>query len=459
MRPLAAGDAAWIALAVLLGAVLGVGTARTPLLAIGLIALPGLAFLFLRPAWLPPLLTVTVFAESLEIGGLTISRLSAPLALAVVLARLVTGTVPAYPRRELLWTVTAYVGFAFASALWTLNPDDSLLEGGTGFALASLVLSLVYMAAFAVLVETHADLRRLGVTVWGVAVALGLVAIAQYLAGYERAVAYAGDANFFAALQVIALPVCLLVAARSNRGWQRLVGLAGVAVVVGSVLTTLSRGGLLALLAVVALLALMPARTIFRSRSFKRIALLTAGLGAAVLLFAAYGDLQARGESLFNTAEGGSGRANLWRAAMTGWERQQLTGIGYGDFTNESNDLLRQTPGVDFSAYRLREEGQVAHSAYIGTLVELGVIGLALFLAVLAALVTTLRWAARTASDRSDLLVAGAAQALLVSVGGFVLVSIFLSTETDRGLWVLLGMGLALARIAGTPAKMPSARR
>jgi hypothetical protein len=91
--------------------------------------------------------------------------------------------------------------------------------------------------------------------------------------------------------------------------------------------------------------------------------------------------------------------------------------------------------------------------------VELGVIGLALFLAVLAALVTSLRGAARTASDRSDLLVAGAAQALLVSVGGFVLVSIFLSTETDRGLWVLLGMGLALARIAGTPAKMPSARR
>jgi O-antigen ligase len=455
VRPAASGNAPWLLLSVLVGGTLGVATARAPLLGVALIALPGVALLFLRPAWLPPVLVVTVFAESLEVGGLTISRLSAPLALAVVLARLATTGVPRYPRRELLWAVTAYVGFAFASALWTVNPDNSLLEGGTGSALASLALSLVYMGAFAVLVETRDDLRRLGVTVWVVAVVLGVVAIVQYLAGYDRAVAYAGDANFFAALQVIALPTCLLVAAQAERAGQRLVGLLGVGIVVGSVLTTLSRGGILALLGVIALMALLPARVIFRSRRFKRIALTATGIGAAVLLVVAFGDIQARGESLFNTAEGGSGRANLWRAAIAGWEEHQLRGLGYGAFTNESNDLLRRTPGVDFDAYRLRESGQVAHSAYLGTLVELGVIGLALLLGVLASLVTTLRWAARTARRQSDQLVAAAAQALLVSVAGFVVVSFFLSTETDRGLWVLLGTAIALARIAATRAKMP----
>jgi O-antigen ligase len=458
-RPAVRSGAVWIALAVLVGAALGVATAREPLLGVGLVAAPGLVFLFLRPAWLPPVLVVTVFAESLEVGGLTISRLSAPLALAIVLARVATAAVPSFPRREVLWTTTAYVGFAFASSLWTVNPDDSLAEGGTGLALASLVLSLTYMAAFAVLVETREDLKRLGVTVWLVAVVLGAVAIIQYLAGYERAVAYSGDANFFAALQVLALPVCLVVASHAADRSRRLIGLAGVAIVVGSVLTTLSRGGLLALLAVLALLALQPARVMFRSAGFKRIALLAAGIGAAALLYAAFADLEARSESLFTTADGGSGRTNLWRAAVNGWEEHQLRGMGYGAFPNESNDLLRQTPGVDFEAYRLRESGQVVHNAYLGTLVELGVIGLALFLAMLASLWVTLRWAGRRARERSDAIVAAAAQALLVSLGGFMLVSFFLSTETDRGLWVLLGMALAVARIAAAPAKIPVASR
>lgn len=459
VRPAALTGLVWLGLALMVGAAIGAATAREPLLGVALIAAPALGWLFLRPAWLPPLLVVTVFAESLEIGGLTVSRLSGPLALAIVLARVVTSAAPALPRREILWAVTGYVAFAFASALWTVNPDDSFADGGTGFALASLALSLTYMAAFAVLVETRTDLKRLGVTVWFVAVTLGVVAIAQYLAGYERAVAYAGDANFFAALQVIALPICLVVASQSAGRAQRLVMLIGVAIVVGSVLTTLSRGGVLALLGVLGLLALSPARVMFRSRAFKRLALLAVAAGAAVLLYAAFSDLQARSESLFNSAEGGSGRANLWRAALTGWEEHQLRGLGYGAFVNESNDLLRQTPGVDFAAYRLRESGQVAHSAYLGTLVELGVVGLVFFLALLASLATTLRWAARTAAERADTVVAAAAQALLVGVGGFVLVSIFLSTESDRGLWVLLGLALAIARLAGSPASIPAASR
>jgi O-antigen ligase len=454
-----AGSAAWLGAAVLTGAVLGVGTAVAPMVGVGLITAPAVAWLFLRPAWLPPVLVVTVFAESLKIGGLTVSRLSAPLALAVLLTRLVTAGTPRFPRHEVLWAVAAYVAFAFASAIWTVNLDDSFQEGGTGFVLASLTLSLVYMAAVAILVETREDLRRLGVTVWIVAVALGAVAIGQYLAGVDRAVAYAGDANFFAAVQVLALPVCLIVASQVARAGLRLVALLGVAVVVGSVLVSLSRGGVLALLGVLALIAFQPARVMFRSRGAKRLALLAAAVGAAVLLWAAYADLESRSESLFTTAEGGSGRANLWRAANTAWQQQPVRGIGYGAFPNVSNDLMRQTPGVDFSAYRLRQSGQVAHSAYLGSLAELGVIGLALFMLVLVSAVTTLRAAARTALARSDAFVAAAAQALLVAMGGFLLISVFLSTETDRALWVLLGVALALARIAASPASISLARR
>lgn len=457
--PRGQGMAPWLAAGVGAGALVGVGTAIHPLLGVGVLVLPGIAWLFVRPQLLPPVLIVTVFAESLELGGLTISRLSGPLALAIVIAYLVTRGLPSFPRREVLWAVTAYTAFAFASTIWTINPDDSFQDSGTGFALASLALSLIYMASFAILVESRADLRRLAVTVWCVAVALGAVAIGQYLAGFERAVAYSGDANFFAALQVLALPVCFVVAAHSERAAFRFVALLGVAIVVGSVLVTLSRGGLLAMLGVLALIALQPARVMFRSPGAKRLALLAAVIGGGALMLAAFSDLEARSESLFNTAEGGSGRANLWRAAMTGWEEHPLRGMGYGSFPNESTRLLRQTPGVNFSAYRIRRGGQVAHSAYLGTLAELGVIGLALFLVVIVSVVVTLRWASREARAGPDPIVAAAAQALLVAMAGFLLVSAFLSTETDRGIWVLLGLSLALARIAASPAKMPEASR
>jgi O-antigen ligase len=286
-----------------------------------------------------------------------------------------------------------------------------------------------------------------------------VVAIVQYALGLERAVAYAGDANFFAALQVLALPICVVVAAHTERSGLRLIALLGVAVVVGSVLVTLSRGGVLALLGVLALIALQPARVMFRSPGAKRLALLAAVLGGTTLLWAAFSDLEARSESLFTTAEGGSGRANLWRAAGTAWREHPLRGIGYGAFPNESTRLLRQTPGVDFSAYRLRRGGQVAHSAYLGTLAELGVIGLVLLLLVVASAISTLRWASRASRAGPDPIVAAGAQALLVAIGGYLLVSIFLSTETDRGLWALLGVTLALARIADSPAKMAEGSR
>jgi O-antigen ligase len=459
VAPRALPAVAWVGAAIVVGAALGIGTAVAPLAGVGLLTAPAVAYLFLRPAWLPPVLVVTVFAESLKIGGLTISRLSAPLALAVVVARLATGSAPRFPRTAVFWAVGAYVAFAFASAIWTVNVDNSFQEGGTGFALASLALSLVYMFSFAVLVETRTDLKRLGVTVWLLAVALGAVAIGQYLAGYERAVAYAGDANFFAAVQVLALPVCLVVASNVDRPGLRAAALAGVAVVVGSVLVSLSRGGLLALLAVLVLIAFQPAQVMFRSRASKRLALLAMAIGAAALLWAAFADLQSRSESFFTTAEGGSGRTNLWRAANTAWQREPVRGIGYGAFPGQSNDLMRQTPGVDFSAYRLRQSGQVAHSAYLGTLAELGLIGLVLFLTVLAVAIVTLRRTARTALSRGDPFVAGAAQALVIAMGGFLLISAFLSTETDRALWVLLGLALALARIADLPESMPLARR
>lgn len=440
----------WASMVFVAGAIAGmVAVAAPPKAAIALVALPAVIAVVIKPRWLPPLLVVTLFIESLSVAGLAVSRLAGPLALVVVLVRLTAGSWPTFPRKSIFWAVGAYVVWAFASVIWTVNPDNSFDSTGTGYAVASLALSLSYMAAFAVLVENRSDLRRLGVTIWATAALVGLVAIAQYLlSGYGRAVAYEGDANFFAALQVISLPACVVVAGRLGSRRLRAIGYLGAAIVVGSVFVSLSRGGLLALVGVVLLVAIQPYHVMFRSQGDKKIALIAILLGAGVLFYGAYGDLVQRGESLFTTADGGSGRTNLWRAAETGWQEHEVHGLGYGAFPSQSNRLLLRSSGVDFSAYRLRYTGQVTHSAYIGTLVELGVVGAALLVAMLVALINGARWSRREALRADDDLVASAATALVIAIAGFMVLSIFLSTETDRSFWVMLGLTLAMGRIA-----------
>ena len=115
--------------------------------------------------------------------------------------------------------------------------------------------------------------------------------------------------------------------------------------------------------------------------------------------------------------------------------------MGFGAFIGQSNQLLVQTPGVDFSGYDLRSTGQVAHSAYIESLTELGVVGLGVFLGLLVTIAATLLSTARRAARAGAMFLASFARGCLVALGAFAVASLFLSTETDRVLWIFAGIG------------------
>jgi hypothetical protein len=80
------------------------------------------------------------------------------------------------------------------------------------------------------------------------------------------------------------------------------------------------------------------------------------------------------------------------------------------------------------------------------------VVGLALFLTLLVLAWRGMRRAAAIAAEHDDSFMAGASRALAISLAGFALASVFLSTETDRVLWVLLGLGAVLPRVAAEAA-------
>ncbi|QEC47329.1 O-antigen ligase family protein [Baekduia soli] len=458
-RPLVLGSAwLWAAIAVALGAIMGVAIGLGGAQAGILVALlPIGVALLARPDWLPVALVVTVFAEAYSIGGVSISRVAGPLALALLLLQ-VRHDSPARLaglNRPLIAAVVGYALWAFASTLWSVDVTMEGFSNGTGtpYALLSLSLSAIYLMAIAALVRTERHVLAVVVVVWLMSSVMGLVAIGEFLTGTARAVGVSGDANFFASLQIVAIPLGAVLAGHVRSGLQRAVVLAGVGIAVGSVFTSLSRGGILALCGLTLLLAFQPARAFFRTRARKRLFLAALAVGAGVLLTLSFSALSARTSSLFTTADGGSGRANLWLAAGTGIGQHPLTGLGFGAFPSRANDLMRMTPGVDFSAYALRPGGQPVHNAYLESLVELGPLGLVLFLLVLGLTLRSFRRSAKLADERGSPLLTGVARALQLSLIGFALTSILLSTETDRTLWVLMGLALTLPRIvAATPA-------
>lgn len=409
-------------------------------LVVALVLLLTLAF---RPVNLLLVLVATLFADILRFGGLTIGRLVAPVAL-VLLVDAAARRRLALPRGSPLVWATAYAIWAVASGLWSVSSSS------TGFLLGSLAIAAVYMLAFAALTDSEEEVKRVFMAVSVAAIAIGLLAILSFAFGLPadlhagRSEGGTGDANLFATYQIVALPLMLALVSEVAPGLRRLFLYGGALLVTGSVFTSVSRGGLVTMLAVAVLLALIPARAVFRSGAQKLMILLVVLAVAVVALQATSTQLTAR-----LSDKTGSGRVYEWKSAWRSVHERPVLGLGYGAFPPVSRDLLHQTPGVDLQKFDIGPKGEAVHNVYLGSLVELGIPGLLLLAGLLISTARTLRAAAIAARRRGDWFLMRAANALLLSLAGVCVAALFLSLETSRALWILVGLSLALARISG----------
>ena len=410
-----------------------------------MIAVPAALF---RPKLIVYLLILTIYASTFQISDVTAQRLAAPLAGIAILSYLVHNLSfrPRFDRLTVAIAI-AYALLALASASWTVSLSGSI------YALSSLSISLAFAGVFALLVQGPADLKRM---IWLTAIGSGILGLwwaDSFHHGTFRGANIAGDPNFYSALQVVALPLILALAAWS-RPLPRLVlyGIAAVAAV--SIPASLSRGGMVALLVVVLLVAASPARGLFGTIRQK----LAVYAGVAVIMAAvvAYAgdDLANRFALLASDPSGGAGRADLALAAAHGFSEHPVVGLGYGGFVTSSFALLRDTPGVFLLAHLRYQDypGQQVHNTYLESLVELGVPGLLLFLALLLAAARSLVRSARRARATGDRFVEGVATALLIGLAAFSTSSFTISTETSRVLWLLIGLSLALSAMTAPPS-------
>jgi putative inorganic carbon (hco3(-)) transporter len=417
----------------------------------------------LSPAMILPLLVATVFVETFNVGGVRITRLIAPLALLAVLAIASRTTAGIRPAPPLVWAL-AYGLWALLSGLWTASVP------GTIFLELSLAISLVYMLAFALILNTKRQLVQVLYVIAFSSFVVGVFSVLAFLGKGPfnatlqegRVQGTTGDPSFFAAMQLIALPLILVLAAEERRFWWRGALFIAAVVNIASVFSTVSRGGFLQLLAVVVLLIVLPARSMFGTRGRKAAALLVVVVGG-VVFFARYSpEIAPRLETILNHGgsgkkDTGSGRLLIWPAAWTAFEDHPVGGIGYGAFLDTSIDRMYETENTTIGTFKVHPE-QV-HNTFLGALAEIGIVGFALLVGLLVATILQLRRVAAKAREAGDTLVNGVATALLIGMTAWCIGAFFISAETSRPLWWVIGLSLALPKLISAPAASAAGER
>jgi putative inorganic carbon (HCO3(-)) transporter len=415
-----------------------------------------------RAEFVPVFLVATLYEESLSLGsGLRIGRVMAVFALAVVAYQALARRRPTLKMGPLVAVAGAYGIWTFVSFYWA--SDDALVMKTS----LQYVLAAAYLLAFATLVRSLQHVRAvlatlaLGALVFGIASFVSYAVSGHAIAEQGGASGLQGDHVYFAVYQLISLPAALALAATERRSAWRNAYYLIVAVIVLSVVASLARTGFIALGVVVLATLVAPWRLFFASSGQKVLYVLALASAAMIAALAGSATFVSRAVSIVNfggpNGDRGSGRTDLWHAALHGYRDHPWFGLGAGNFQARSLDLLQSTPGVNTAASYVHA-GRVVHNSYLEALTELGPVGLALLLLLIGFTATYLLRCFRRGRAQGDQVLEAFSSALLVSLLGFCVSAFFASVELSKPLWILAGLALALERLsmrdrpAGSPA-------
>jgi O-antigen ligase len=433
---------------------------------IGLAAVIALFFtmvLIARPPLLLPLAGITVLLEAVTLSGMPVTRLLAPGAAMVVVAEFLRGGARIRASAPLVFA-TIYICWAILSGLWSDGPD------GTRFLLQSLIIALIYMFAFALLLNSERDLKTfLYPVVLVAALIAGLSVIAFGTPGLKipylellqagRAQGAVGDPDFFAAMCLVFIPLGVVLASESRRKSVRLLMVGATVTLLAGTFLSLSRGAFLATTVLgIMFLATRPER-LFRARREKAAALIIIALGMVGFFSRPFlrDEVVTRAQSIYKpkTQEeaSGAGRTELWKGALRTARENPILGVGYGSFPIISQELILHTPGVNPLVFQKRKQGDnfVAHNTYLGTAAELGFTGLFLYLALLVSTGWALLQTSKRALSAGAPFVGRVAYALMLGLAAWAMCTFFLNGETARTFWIIIGIALALPKLIPDP--------
>ena len=383
---------------------------------------------------------LTFVDEVVPSGGLPLTKIMGAL---LILSWLASISVGSHRREKLfessgfVYLLLVFILWAGLSALWAENPGDAI-SAVTRYAPNAMLFLIVFAAA---------NTRSRALWVVG-AFVLGTIASAAYGVAFPvpadvegRLSGALGNANETAtALAVgVALAGGLAFALR-GQPWLRAGVAVGIPLCLAALFLTVSRGGLVALGAV-----LVAGVLVAGPRRKAAVALVAVAAVGAVAYFGVIAEPQMR-ERLFES-DGGTGRSDIWTVGWRIVEANPVVGVGAGNFASTSVHYLFE-PGVILRPDFIVDDPKVAHNTYLEVLAELGVVGLLLFLAILGYVLRAALAAARGFAAAGDRGMEMVARAVLVALIGFMVAAFFGSREFSNQLWLLLSLAPALLGVA-----------
>jgi hypothetical protein len=331
--------------------------------------------------------------------------------------------------------VVAYGGLTFA---WSVDPSQSIDE-------FMILLSLVALYTLVMLMPVEErDVARIEEALVVGGAALGLYGIVLLLQagglGEGGRLATAGgvgkgiDPNITAATLILPLAIAVGRGVRARRAVARSAFWGSAGLIGAAIVLTGSRGGMLAAIAVLVVHAIS-------GKHRRRIAIAGIGLAAVVGLTLS---LAPENISRRLTRPSSSGRTDIWRTAMHKCDSYCWSGSGIGTFPTVYQDTLHSEPSA-----RGLDRPFVAHSIWIGALIETGITGLLLLLLALALVARDLL---KLPND--------VRAAPLAGFVGVLIASTFLSTLGFKYFWmVMMYAGLTTLARERLRAVQPAAVR
>lgn len=226
---------------------------------------------------------------------------------------------------------------------------------------------------------------------------------------------------------------------------------AGCFCIIGLVLTG-SRGGF------IALIVALTAGVIFAGRA-RRARVLSIVVVAALLTIVsvvAFAPPSVR-DRLTATGDG-SGRRDIWRVGVEMVKANPVLGVGAGNFQTRAPEYVLEAGLIrrnDLIVGRPRG----THNIYLRVLSQLGIVGLLLFVGIIASALAANVAAARSFARQKDEQMELIARAVFVGLCGMLAAGFFGSWVFSKPLWLLLAMGPALhalSRSTSHDVKSPS---
>ena len=362
------------------------------------------------------LLWLTIFAipweNVLTIEGVgTLSRI---IGLGAAGAGLLAAVLGGGVRRPgpLLWTATAFAAWNGLSLFWTIDAELSMLRV---FTYAQLLLLVWLIGEYA---PEPAAVRGLMLAyVLGASISAANTVL-NYRTGsettYLRYAAFNFDSNDLGLILVLGVPLAWYLVLSDERPLVRWAAALYLPLASIGVLLTASRGAFLAAVAAASIVAWTFWRLRHRARMLVLGAVVASAVGAMVLV----PETSWRRLSTIKT-EVGAGTMNqrreIWEAGAQAFPASSVLGVGAGAFRIAVEPRL----GVQ----------RAAHNAFVGILVEAGVVGFGVFCVMLAAALALV--SGMPPLERRLWIVLGAAWTIGV---------MSLSWEHRKPTWVMLGL-------------------